>query len=166
MNCGIVVAAGKSKRMGSDVDKAFLTLGTRPVLAFSLAAFEKCRAIDSVVVVVRKDKVETARGMCEMLGFHKVRRIVAGAAERQASVEKGLAVIDDDVDIVAVHDGARPCITAEIIEETVKSAKRYGSGISATKVTDTIKQIDRGHVISKTIDRAKLWAVQTPQTFK
>ena len=78
----------------------------------------------------------------------------------------GLAECGDDVKIVAVHDGARPCVTPSLIEETIKSAKRTGSGVAAVKVTDTIKEVDRGTVVSRTIDRTKLWAVQTPQTFR
>lgn len=163
---GIIVAAGKSERMGADVDKAFLSLGTRPVLAYSLVAFEQCPMIDGVILVVRKDRVESARGMAQMFGFSKVRAVIAGGATRQASVMNGLAELGDDVKIVAVHDGARPCVTAAVIEETIKSAKKHGSGVAAVKVSDTIKEVDRGTLVSRTVDRTKLWAVQTPQTFK
>jgi len=163
---GIIVAAGKSERMGADVDKAFLSLGSKPVLAYSLMAFERCSMIDGVVLVVRKDRLDSARGMAHMFGFAKVRAIVAGGQTRQASVANGLAEMGEDVRIVAVHDGARPCITAEIVAETVKSAKRHGSGVAAIKITDTVKEVDRGFVVSRTVDRTKLWAVQTPQAFK
>ncbi len=163
---GIVVAAGKSERMGADVDKVFLSLGTRPVLAYSLLAFEQCPLIDGVVLVVRKDHVEAARGLAQVFGCAKVREVVAGGASRQASVMNGLAELPDGVTIAAVHDGARPCITPEAIAETVKSAKRHGSGVAAVKITDTIKEVDRGTVVSRTIDRTRLWAVQTPQTFR
>ena len=163
---GIIVAAGKSERMGPDVDKAFLSLGTRPVVAYSLLAFEQCPVIDGVVLVVRKDRVDSARAMAQMFGCSKVRAVVAGGASRQASVMNGMAELGDDVKIVAVHDGARPCVTPELIEETVKFAKRFGSGVAAIKVTDTIKEVDRGTLVSRTVDRTKLWAVQTPQTFR
>lgn len=163
---GIIVAAGKSERMGVDVDKAFLSLGTRPVLAYALLAFEQCHMIDGVILVVRKDRLDSARGMVQMFGCSKVRKVVAGGNSRQASVMNGLAECGDDVKIVAVHDGARPCVTPALIEETIKSAKRTGSGVAAVKVTDTIKEVDRGTVVSRTVDRTKLWAVQTPQTFR
>lgn len=163
---GIIVAAGKSERMGADVDKAFLSLGTRPVLSYSLLAFEQCPMIDGVILVVRKDRVDSARAMAQMFGFSKIRAVVAGGATRQASVMNGLAELGDDVKIVAVHDGARPCVTAAVIEETIKSAKKSGSGVAAVKVTDTIKEVDRGTLVSRTVDRTKLWAVQTPQTFR
>jgi 2-C-methyl-D-erythritol 4-phosphate cytidylyltransferase len=163
---GIIVAAGKSERMGADVDKAFLSLGTRPVLAYSLLAFEQCPMIDGVILVVRKDRVDSARGLVQMFGCSKVRAVVAGGASRQISVLNGLAKLGDDVKIVAVHDGARPCVTPALIEETIKFAKRHGSGVAAVKVTDTIKEVDRGTLVSRTVDRTKLWAVQTPQTFR
>lgn len=162
---GIIVAAGKSERMGSDVDKAFLSLGTRPVLAYSLLAFEQCQAIDGVVLVVRKDRIDSARGLAQMFGCSKVRAVVAGGASRQASVMNGLSQLADEVSIVAVHDGARPCVTPDLIAETVGSAQRCGSGVAAVKITDTIKEVDRGTVVARTVDRTKLWAVQTPQTF-
>ncbi|MCX7591880.1 MAG: 2-C-methyl-D-erythritol 4-phosphate cytidylyltransferase [Kiritimatiellae bacterium] len=163
---GIIVAAGKSERMGPDVDKAFLSLGTKPILAYSLTAFQKCPEIDGVVLVVRKDRLEAARALCEMFGFEKVKEIVAGGAKRQISVMNGLEKVPDEVEIVAVHDGARPCVTPQIVSETVKSAKRYGSGVAAVKVTDTVKYVERGMVVTKTLDRTKLWAVQTPQAFR
>lgn len=166
MNYAIIVAAGKSERMGPKVDKAFLCLGTKPVLAHSLLAFEKCPDIDGIVLVVRKDRVDTARGMAQIFGCTKLRRIVVGGAQRQVSVERGLDALGEDAKIVAVHDGARPCVSPELISETIKSAKRYGSGVAAVKITDTVKYVERGMTVVETVDRSKLWAVQTPQTFK
>ncbi len=163
---GIIVAAGKSERMGVDVDKAFLSLGTRPVLMYSLQAFEQCPLIDGVILVVRKDRLDAARGMIQMFGFSKVRKVVAGGATRQLSVMIGLDELKDDVKIVAVHDGARPCVTPALIQETILSAKKQGTGVAAVKVTDTIKEVDRGSLVVRTVDRSKLWAVQTPQTFR
>jgi 2-C-methyl-D-erythritol 4-phosphate cytidylyltransferase len=152
--------------MGSDVDKAFLSLGTRPVLAYSLLAFEQCPMIDGVVLVVRKDRMDSARGLAQIFGCDKVRKIIAGGLSRQLSVMNGLAELGDDVRTVVVHDGARPCVTSDLICETIKSAKRHGSGVAAVKITDTIKEVDRGMVVARTVDRKKLWAVQTPQSFK
>jgi 2-C-methyl-D-erythritol 4-phosphate cytidylyltransferase len=166
MNYGVIVAAGKSERMGPDVDKGFLSLGTRPILAYSLLSFEQCPLIDGVILVVRKERVEAGRGLAQIYGCAKVRSVVAGGLLRQTSVMNGLAELTEDVKIVAVHDGARPFVTPELIAETIKTAKRYGSGVAAIKITDTIKEVDRGYTVTRTIDRSKLWAVQTPQTFK
>jgi len=166
MNYAVIVAAGKSKRMGENVDKAFVTLGSKPVLAYSLMAFERCPDIDGIIVVVRKERLEAACGLAKMFGGAKVRKVVAGGAQRQSSVLNGLAELNEDVAIVAVHDGARPCVSPALISATILSAKRHGSGVAAVKVTDTIKQVDAGLTVAKTIDRSKLWAVQTPQSFK
>ena len=97
MNYAIIVAAGKSERMGKTVDKAFLSLGSRPVFAYSITAYEKCPDIDGIVLVVRKDRLDAARGMSQLYGWTKVEHIVAGGASRQQSVIKWLAVLDDDV---------------------------------------------------------------------
>jgi len=166
MNVGVIVAAGKSERMGEGIDKAFLNLGTKPVLAWSLLAFEHCPDIEAVILVVRKDRLEAARGLIQIFGCTKVREIVPGGVTRQDSVMAGLAEVPEKASLVAVHDGARPCVTPELISETLKSAKRYGSGVAAIKVTDTLKEVSRGMVVSRTVDRSKLWAVQTPQSFQ
>ncbi len=166
MNAGIIVAAGRGERMGSDVDKAFLSLGSKPVLIYSLQAFEKCVDIDEVILVVRKERVESARYAVQMFGCTKVRKIVPGGTQRQLSVANGLAELAEEVDLVAVHDGARPCVTPALISETVRSARQFGSGVAAVKITDTVKAVEKGFIISKTVDRTKLWRMQTPQTFK
>ena len=166
MNTVILVAAGKSERMGANTDKAFLSLGPRPVLAWSLLAFEQCSEIDQIVLVVRKEQVLAAKSVAQMFGISKLRDVVAGGARRQDSVQNGMKAMDPDTRIVIVHDGARPCVTSELIVETIKGAKRNGCGIAASRVWDTIKYVERGSTVDHTVDRAKLWAVQTPQAFK
>jgi len=166
MNCGIIVAGGKSERIGTGVDKAFLSLGAKPVVVYSLLAFEKCRDIDEVILVVRKDRIDVARQAARMFGCNKVKKVIAGGALRQQSVMNGLNEASEDVDIVVVHDGARPCLTPDLIGQTVNSAKQYGSGVAAVKVTDTVKSVEKGMIVAGTIDRTKLWLVQTPQAFK
>ena len=166
MNSGIIVAGGKGERMGPDVDKAFLSLGAKPVLVYSLLAFEKCPDVDEVVLVVRKERVEAARCAVQMFGCKKVIKIISGGNQRQQSVANGLAEISEDAEVVAVHDGARPCVTLGLISETIKLARQYGSGVAAVKITDTVKEVDKGMIIAQTIDRTKLWRVQTPQAFK
>ncbi len=166
MTTAIIVAAGRSERMGSNIDKAFLSLGPRPVIAYSLMAFESCPDIDSIILVVRKDQLIAAQGVAKMFGCRKVGTIIAGGSCRQASVRNGIKACDPDTDIVCVHDAARPCVTAELISETVRTARRTGSGVAARKVTDTVKFVEHGQVVSSTLDRNKIWTVQTPQTFK
>jgi 2-C-methyl-D-erythritol 4-phosphate cytidylyltransferase len=148
------------------VDKAFVSLGPRPVLAYSLMAFEECLDIDGVILVLRKERIKAGRNVVDMFGCSKVKAVVAGGPLRQVSVRNGLDALPVDAKIVAVHDGARPCVTPQLISETIKSAKRYGSGVAAVRIADTVKHVERGLTVTRTVDRSKLWAVQTPQTFK
>jgi len=165
MNTAIIVAAGKSERMGPNTDKAFLSLGSKPVIAWSLLAFEQCQEIDQIVLVVRKDQVLAAKSVVQMFGISKIRTVVAGGGRRQDSVMIGMEEMDPDTRIVVVHDGARPCVTDELIAETIKSAKRNGCGVAAGRVWDTVKYVERGTTVDHTVDRTKLWSVQTPQAF-
>ena len=168
MTTAIIVAAGKSERMGENVDKAFFPLGTssKPVLAHTLRIMEQCHDIDKVVLVVRKDKIHSAQGLVQLFGCKKVSKIVAGGACRQASVAAGLAACDDDTTTVAVHDGVRPCVSPALITETVRSAKTKGTGVAAMKITDTVKSSEKNNIVTDTIDREKLWTVQTPRPSK
>ena len=165
MVTAIIVAAGKSERMGTGTDKAFLNLGPRPVVAWSLMAFERCPDIDKIVLVVRKDQVNASKSLARMFGISKMLAIVAGGAKRQDSVMNGLKAIDVDARIVVVHDGARPCVTAETISETVKLARRCGAAVVGRRIWDTVKFVEKGTTVTRTEDRSKLWAVQTPQAF-
>ena len=165
MTTAIVVAAGKASRMG-DVDKAFLTLGSRPVVAHALAAFERCPDVTEVVLVVRKDQLSAADSAVRMFGLRKVRRIVPGGATRLASVRAGIAAANPDTTYFAVHDGARPAVPVALIRDCVASARKFGSGVAAAKITDTVKSVTRAGAIEKTLDRDPLWAAQTPQVFR
>lgn len=165
MTTAIVVAAGKASRMG-DVDKAFLTLGSRPVVAHALAAFERCPDVTEVVLVVRKDQLSAADSAVRMFGLRKVRRIVQGGATRLASVRAGIAAANPDSTYFAVHDGARPAVPVALIRDCVASARKFGSGVAAAKVTDTVKSVSRAGVVEATLDRDPLWAAQTPQVFR
>jgi len=165
MVTAIIVAAGKSERMGAGTDKCFLNLGSKPVLAWSLLAFERCADVDQIVLVVRKDQLTAAKAVVRMFGVSKVRKIVPGGARRQDSVLNGIKEVDSDTRIVVVHDGARPCVTGAMISETVKAARRGGAAVVGRRIWDTVKTVEKGTQISGTVDRAKLWAVQTPQAF-
>jgi 2-C-methyl-D-erythritol 4-phosphate cytidylyltransferase len=165
MVTAIVVAAGKSERMGGGSDKAFLNLGSKPVVAWSLLAFEKNPDVDSIVLVVRKDQVTAAKAVAKMFGISKLGKIVPGGTKRQDSVFAGIKAADPDTRIVVVHDGARPCVGQEVISEVVKYAKRGTAAVPGFKVRDTLKTVDQGITVSETPDRAKFWQVQTPQAF-
>jgi 2-C-methyl-D-erythritol 4-phosphate cytidylyltransferase len=174
MVTGIILAAGRSTRMGGGENKQFIELLGHPLVWYSLAAFEQCVVVDEIIVVRRPDYAEQAELIARE--FQKVVVFVDGGVERQDSVWNGLEKAKGD--IVAVHDGARPLVTPALIEATVVSAQSYGTGIAATKVVDTIKEADdkaepparrlgdRGAIVARTVDRTKLWAVQTPQTVR
>ena len=166
MVAAIVLASGKATRMGAGLDKCFLSLGNMPVVAWSLLAFEKCSEVDKIVLTVRKDQLGAARGLQAMFGISKLMSIVVGGSRRQDSVAIALKEIPEmDFQHIIIHDAARPCITPELIQETLKSAKRHGSGIAAAPVVDTIKVVGKGALVESTPDRSTLWAVQTPQAF-
>ena len=153
--------------MGAGLDKCFLSLGNMPVVAWSLLAFEKCGDVDKIILAVRKDQLGAARGLQAMFGISKLMAIVVGGARRQDSVAAALKELPPfDCTQVVVHDAARPCITPELISETLKSARRYGSGIAACPVVDTIKVVGKGAMVEHTPARDTLWAVQTPQAFE
>ena len=166
MTTAIIVAAGKSERMGAGTDKAFLSLVNKPVVAWSLMAFEKCAEIDRIVLVVRKDQQLAAKAVCQMFGISKLDKIVAGGNRRQDSVQAGLAVCDLDTRTVVVHDGARPLVTPELIAEVVKLGVRTGAATVGRRMIDTVKSVDKGTTVTKTESREKLWQVQTPQAFQ
>ncbi len=165
MVTAIIVAAGKSDRMGAGTDKAFLNLGSRPVVAWSLLAFERCLDIDQIVLVVRKEQQTAAKALVRMFGISKLHAIVPGGKERQDSVMAGLKAVDPDTRMVVVHDGARPCVKPETISEVVKLARRTGAAVVGCHIWDTVKRVEKGSQIDRTEDRSKLWAVQTPQAF-
>ena len=165
MVTAIIVAAGKSERMGGGADKAFLNLGSRPIVAWSLLAFEKNSDIDSIVLVVRKDQITAAKAVARMFGISKLGKVVAGGTRRQDSVQAGLKEVDSDTRIVVVHDGARPCVTQEVISDVIKSARRGSAAVTGHRIRDTVKIVEKGITVSSTVDRTKYWTVQTPQAF-
>ena len=165
MTTAIIVAAGKSERMGTGTDKAFLSLGNKPVVAWSLLAFERCADVDRIVLVVRKEQQLAAKAVARMFGISKLVAVVPGGNKRQESVQAGLAACDADTRFVVVHDGARPCVTPNVVSEVVKLAKRVGAATVGHRITDTVKRVEKGTAVSGTEDREKLWAVQTPQAF-
>ena len=166
MIAAIIVAAGRGERMGGNVDKAFIGLGPRPIVAFSLLAFEACPEVEAIVLVVRGDRLESSRELCKELGISKLFAVVVGGGRRQDSVRAGLQALPPEASIVAIHDSARPLVTPELIAATIGSARDTGSGVAARKVVDTIKVVTDGNFATSTLDRSNLWAVETPQTFR
>lgn len=162
----VIPAAGQGKRMGGDTAKQFLPLNGKPILAHTLEVFEASSLISDVVLVVAESEVDACRrDIVALYGCSKVTRVVAGGEERQDSVHQGLAALGSGVDLVAVHDAARPLITAEQLDWAVAAALRVGPAIVAVPVKDTVKVVGADGVITVTPDRRTLWAAQTPQIF-
>ncbi len=157
----IITAAGYGKRMGRP--KQFLEIGGKPVLEWTIAAFDKTEVIDEIILVVNKEDVDKAK----TFKYSKIKQVVAGGEERQGSVNNGLKMVADDTDIIAIHDGARPFISPEIIEKAVSEAKASGAVVVGVPVCDTIKRVTGNELrVTGTVDRSDLWRAQTPQVFK
>lgn len=162
--CSVVVpAAGSSSRM-EGVDKIYAELEGVPVLVRTLIALSECPSVNEIVLVTRKEDVPRAAMLCAQNELAKVTRIVRGGATRAESVMNGLAEISPEATLIAVHDGARPFVSAELVEETVKAALKYNAAIPAVQVKDTVKTVKNGRVTG-TPDRSELYAIQTPQIF-
>ncbi len=166
MTSAIIVAAGKGTRMGANVDKLWLEVAGRPVVAHTWRQFNDAPAISEILLVVRDGMQPHFAELAVKYQFQKPFRLVVGGAERQDSVWNGLEALSPKTEIVAIQDAARPCTTAELIAATIAAARETGAAVAAQPVTDTIKETVDGKIISRTVDRAKLWSVQTPQTFR
>jgi 2-C-methyl-D-erythritol 4-phosphate cytidylyltransferase len=164
--CAIILAAGRGKRMGAKVNKQFLLLDAKPILYYTLNAFNSNENIDEIVLVAAESEIDICRReIVEKYKFNKVRSIVAGGEERQHSVLNGLKALDC-CDVVLIHDGARPFVSPKIISEGIEYSRLYGACACGVKPIDTIKVIDNKGFSSNTLKREELFAVQTPQCFK
>src|SRR6185295_9972549 len=153
-------------RMGPNVDKLFLEVAGRPIIAHTWQRFDDTSCIDEIVIVARAGMEGAFTELAKQFGFRKPYRIVAGGKERQDSVWNGLQALSPKSEVVAIQDGARPCTSQAMIEATVRAAQETGAAVAAQRVTDTIKESDGASVIVRTIERSRLWAVQTPQAFR
>lgn len=161
----VVVAGGRGARAGLGRNKVFFAWKGRSVLSRCLDALERSGALDGAVLVLGAEDFEQYDALCAREGASPlVKRVVAGGDCRRRSVRSGLAALPEKVEIVAVHDAARPFVSPEAVRETVQSARKWGSGVISTPVTDTIKRVGPDGAV-ETLDRAQLRAVQTPQTF-
>ncbi len=165
----IIAAAGSGNRMGSGIPKQYMEIMGKPVLTRAVEAFEENAFTDEIYLVVNRDFTDICRkeylgGVTGKRGMNKVKQIVPGGAERQDSVYAALSVIPEDVDFVLVHDGARPFVTGKNIDALIEGAVEHGAAVTAVPVKDTIKSAEGG-VFSETLDRSRLYSIQTPQGF-
>ena len=164
MNVAIVVAAGKGTRLGGDRPKQFLELDGVPVIIHTLRQFERCKQINEVITVLPAEDTAGFQSLAQNFELTKVARVVTGGATRAQSVRHGLNAITE-ADIVAVHDGVRPFVTPEEIDEVVVAARKFGGAILTAPVPDTIKRVEEGRIV-ETIPRDELLRALTPQCFR
>lgn len=162
----IIAAAGRGKRMNSNMNKQYLNLCNKPVLAHAIEAFEQSVYIDEIIVVTHPEEIQYCKErIIDSFGFKKVTKVIGGGSKRQESILNGLKAVDEKCDIVAIHDGARPFIKGETIIDSIDAAIKYKAVGVGVPVKDTIKVVDEEKNIKNTPDRKTLWAIQTPQVF-
>ncbi|MFC1716313.1 2-C-methyl-D-erythritol 4-phosphate cytidylyltransferase [Candidatus Poribacteria bacterium] len=162
----IIPAAGCGRRMG-DVKKPYLDLAGKPILAHTLMVFQQCSLVSRIVVVVAVgDEADCVRDIIIPYEIDKADQVVAGGETRQESVFSGLQELSSDTDMVMVHDCVRPFVTEDMIERVLEAASNCGAATVAVPVKDTIKEADDESFVINTLDRQRLWSIQTPQAFK
>lgn len=162
----IVIACGKGEQIAPGTDTAFLSLGNRPVLAHSLRVLHASSEVDGIIVAVGKDRVESAMQVVKCFGCTKVRGIVVGCSNRLSSLRTVYAKLPESASTIIVHEASRPFISADVIKEGVKAAKRYGCAIAAHRIPDAVKIAAKGLKPDKTLPRGTVWTAQTPQIFR
>jgi 2-C-methyl-D-erythritol 4-phosphate cytidylyltransferase len=166
MNIAVIVAAGKSRRFGAEAPKQFIDILGKPVIVHTLLRFEACPVIDEIILVLPADELTNFASLAEKYNINKLSKLIAGGKTRAESVLKGLEAVEkSDVEIVAVHDGARPLISVDEITQVVIKAKETGAACLVASVTDTVKEVVDGKIIN-TIDRQNLKRALTPQAFR
>ncbi len=159
----VIVAGGSGKRAGGATPKQYQILGSLPILAHTINAFAAALPTARLVVVVAEDRVEYWRNLAARFPVAE-HSCVVGGAERFDSVRSGIEAVGEDVDLIAVHDGARPLVSRELIERCVECALSSGSAIPVVEVSDSLREVGEG-VESRQVDRSRVRAVQTPQIF-
>lgn len=162
----LVAAAGQGKRVGAGGNKVYLSLKGKPLITYSLDVLERSPLVQAIVVITRQEDMEQCRKVIAEKRYTKIRALVEGGKERQDSVYQGLQRLPQDTDLVAVHDAARPLLTAELLDRVVAAAEKVGAAVAAVPVQDTIKRGNEQGLVESTLVREGLWAAQTPQVFR
>lgn len=163
----LVIACGKSEQISTDVDTAYLQMGDQPVLSHSLIALERCPEIDGIVVIAAKDRVDHVVGMARMYGTPKLKKIAVGAVQKTSSIRAGLKALDDvGASMVVLHEASQPCISPEIVSETIKNAKRYGVSAAGNRIEAPVAVVPKGLKATKCIADNSLWEIHSPVAVK
>jgi 2-C-methyl-D-erythritol 4-phosphate cytidylyltransferase len=164
MLTAIIVAGGSSQRMG--FDKLLAPLDGQPVVAHSIAAFERTESVTDIVLVARAERLSDYEEVVRTHSFRKVSAVIPGGSRRQDSVQRGLQQVGSATEFVAVHDAARPLVSPDLVERIFHVARTHGGAACAAPVVDTLKRADRDHLVTGGVERTNLFAVQTPQIFR
>ena len=159
----VIVGAGSSQRMGRN--KVFISLAGKPLLAWSVDFCQSCKLVDQIAIVLNETKLDLGRKLAADRRWSKVLEICAGGKRRQDSVRQGLNELED-CDWVVIHDSARPFLTTDLIRDGLEAAQVTGAAVAAVPIKDTVKLGGSDMMVSKTLNRQELWAVQTPQVFR
>jgi len=159
----VIVGAGSSQRMGRD--KVFISLAGKPLLAWSVDFCQTCKLVDQIAIVLNEAKLDLGRKLAAERSWSKVLEICAGGKRRQDSVRQGLNELED-CDWIIIHDSARPFLTTDLIRDGLEAAQATGAAVAAVPIKDTVKLCSSDMMVSKTLNRQELWAVQTPQVFR
>lgn len=167
INSAVILAAGKGSRMKLDMNKQFLMVKDKPIIAYTLLAFDKCEEIDEIIVVTAFDELELFQSnILDKYEFSKVKKLIVGGAERQQSAYNGIKAVNPGSDIILIHDGARPFVSKQTIADCIEQARLYGAVSAGMPSKDTIKLVDESGMVTDTPDRGRVWLTQTPQAFK
>jgi len=168
MNIAIILGAGNSIRMGGKINKVFLKIAGKPLIYWTIRAFEKHKLISGIISVVKKKEFAQMREIVKKYGFSKVIFVVEGGKMRQDSAYQGLKAVENlgSLDVVIFHNGVNPLVSREEITKVIAAAKKHGAALVAQPVKDTVKQAKTSLFVEKTLDREKLWLAQTPQAIK
>ena len=164
-SCSVVVAAAGSSTRMEGQDKMLAELGGMPILARTLLALEQCSLVSELVIVTRADLIPAVGQLCQEFFISKATKVVVGGDTRTQSVLRGVSGCSPQAEMIAIHDGARPLVTQEELEEALRKGAETGAAAPAVPVKDTIKKAENGLVLG-TPDRARLFAIQTPQVFE
>lgn len=163
----LVPAAGSGRRLGGEIPKQFRALKGKPLLAHTLHKLEECPLIGAIYLIVPPEEVDYCqREVVVPYGLDKVVEVVAGGPERQDSVYRGFCRLQGHPELVLIHDGVRPFVSARLLQETLRAAELSGAAVAALPCADTIKEVDETGIVCRTLDRRRLWQVQTPQAFR
>jgi len=160
----VIAAAGLSQRCEGE-DKLFYEINSKPVIAYTLDAFQKCRLVDDIIIVAHEDKIDNFAAICRENNFNKVSKIIKGGSTRVESVLNGIFAVSSKARLIAIHDGARPCTDIKIIEDTIHKAALFNAAAPAVLITSTVKRAEND-IIYKTVNREDLYDIQTPQIFR